>query len=399
MRAADEPHAGHGIAPLPQSAARRPELLVLTSLRAFAALEVVLLHSLFELGGSWVNRLPAPIARVLLQGQVAVSFFFVLSGFILAYTYCEPAGGLIDTPQRFWRARFARVYPLYCLAFLVDLPRGIQSFLDAAPSVKSALGKIAVSGASYLTLTQSWYPRVTNSWNTPGWSLSAEAFFYAVFPALVIATKRWSVWRLLALAVVCWALPALGYEGLSHFRGHDLESANLQTFWRSFPPLRLPEFLLGVAAGRIYVSGQVSCIAKWLRPAGLVALALIAVLLGADLGLPQALVENTLEAPLFAIVILAAATSAIPSPWWLTSRPLLLLGRSSYAVYIVHQPFKFWFESLATRLGLYSPSPLLLVCYLCTLQTCCIGLFVWFEDPLRRAITARAKQSVARTTR
>jgi peptidoglycan/LPS O-acetylase OafA/YrhL len=83
----------------------RPRLPALTSLRFFAALHVVCFHFLaFKIvsGERWLGQISS-------IGYVGVSFFFVLSGFILVYTY---AGR--DIPARdFWRARFARIYPAF----------------------------------------------------------------------------------------------------------------------------------------------------------------------------------------------------------------------------------------------------------------------------------------------
>jgi peptidoglycan/LPS O-acetylase OafA/YrhL len=377
---------------IPPSLARpldRPELGVLTSVRALAALQVVLLHTLFELGGNWAQALPAAVVRVLTQGQVAVSFFFVLSGFILAYTYCQPAQGLRGTPERFWRARFARIYPLYVLAFVLDLPRGVSFFLGANASPVGAWGRIAISGLAYLALLQSWYPRVTNSWNTPGWSLSVEAFFYAVFPRLIAATRRDGGRRLLIAGVAAWAIPLVLFAVVARSHAAVIAQPAVETFWRSFPPLRLPEFMLGVGTGTMFVSGRLQTNLKSLRWAGFAAIGLVLVLLGAPLHLPKALVENTLEAPLFAIMIAAAAAGALRAPVWLLSKPFIMLGRASYAVYIVHQPFKALFVRAAAQVGLDSPSPWLLIAYLVSLQALCVGLFVWIEDPCRRLIARR----------
>jgi len=375
----------------PRASDSRPELGVLTSVRAFAALEVVLLHTLFELGGTWALALPAPLRRILTEGQVAVSFFFVLSGFILTYTYWDPPGDLRGSPRHFWRARFARIYPLYLLAFIMDAPRGLVSFSTASPAALGAWMRIAISAFAYLTLTQSWHPRVTNSWNTPGWSLSAEAFFYALFPRLVAATKAHSRRRLLLVAVVAWSVPLIVYAAVAGFGGAFLHRADVQTFWRSFPLLRVPEFVLGVGAGALYVSGELAARRRGLRRLAFFALAGIVILLAAPLPLPKELVENTLEAPLFAIVIAALASGALPVPRWLTSAPLLLLGRASYAVYIVHQPFKSLFLWSAARLGVPSlaPSPVLLGCYLVSLQLLCVALLISVEDPLRRLLNQR----------
>jgi hypothetical protein len=93
----------------------RPRLGALTTLRFFAALHVVLFHMRVVRildGGPWWYQNFASI------GYVGVNLFFVLSGFILVYTYAGPP---LNTP-RFWQARFARIYPAYVLSLIVSAP-------------------------------------------------------------------------------------------------------------------------------------------------------------------------------------------------------------------------------------------------------------------------------------
>src|SRR3989442_119097 len=85
-------------------AAARPKLRALTTLRFFAALHVVLFHLRvigILSGGPWWYQNFASI------GYIGVNCFFVLSGFILVYTY---AGASLNV-RRFWQAHFARIYP------------------------------------------------------------------------------------------------------------------------------------------------------------------------------------------------------------------------------------------------------------------------------------------------
>jgi peptidoglycan/LPS O-acetylase OafA/YrhL len=364
-------------------ASRRPELLALTSVRAFAALEVVLQHTLFELGGEGVRPIPAAMVDLLIRGGLAVSFFFVLSGFILAYTYCDGENELKTTPSKFWRARFARIYPLYFLGFLMDGPRVIALFVSSVASLPVAVAKSGVAALAYLTLLQSWHPRVTNTWNTPGWTLSVEAFFYAAFPILLRVTKSWRLRWFCLIALATWALPMLAYAIL--FEGQM--SVGAHTFWRSFPLLRLPEFVLGVAAGRLFLSKHLEPYRKGLGSIGALALGLVLALALATRFLPGAVFESSLGAPLFAVAIVALASGAIPTPSWLNGPVLVLLGRASYAVYILHQPFKHLFLTLAHLAHFEAPTAGLLLAYLLSLQLFCIGLFLWFEDPMRRLIT------------
>ena len=62
-------------------------------------------------------------------GYVSVSFFILLSGFVLAYNYAAPArAGKLDR-VRFWKARFTRLYPIYLLSLLLSwgmLAQGVR---------------------------------------------------------------------------------------------------------------------------------------------------------------------------------------------------------------------------------------------------------------------------------
>ena len=85
---------------------RKPERLnALTGLRCFAAINIVFFH--FS-NPQWFGLL-APVVNA---GYASVSFFILLSGFVLAYNYAGRArAGKLDR-VRFWKARFTRLYPI-----------------------------------------------------------------------------------------------------------------------------------------------------------------------------------------------------------------------------------------------------------------------------------------------
>ena len=142
----------------------------LTSLRFFAALMIVIHHSegLFGIKNNiGVNF-----------GQ-GVSFFFVLSGFILAYVYPK-----LDTwieIKQFWRARVARIWPGYFASFLL----GFWLF-PYDWDTKAAIAN--------LLMVQAWIPMSSYyfSFNGVSWSISTEFFFYFMFPFII--TKWNSTW-------------------------------------------------------------------------------------------------------------------------------------------------------------------------------------------------------------
>src|SRR5688572_1698523 len=163
----------------------RVPLHPLTSLRFFAAIGVVFYHTYATFLPS--KPFPAFVDRSIALGFLGVSCFFVLSGFILAYNYLDPPGsgssGTVRAgPRSFLIARFARIYPLYLLGLLIHAPFIVAYRFSNEASAITALGKLIVSFGVNAGLAQGWLAQLKGGWNPPGWSLSAEAFFYLVFP-------------------------------------------------------------------------------------------------------------------------------------------------------------------------------------------------------------------------
>jgi peptidoglycan/LPS O-acetylase OafA/YrhL len=361
----------------------RPELLELTSLRAFAALHVVLFHSLFLLGEA-ARALPGWLLAVVGKGFVSVSFFFILSGFVLAYASCDRTAGFQAERRSFWGARVARIYPLYLLGFLMDVPRAVSYFLGTNTPLVGTL-KALVSGGAYLTLVQSWLPPVASAWNAPGWSLSNEAFFYLLFPFLAGAVWRLRPARLWPLlAACCGASVLLAAPLVWNFH------AEPQSFWLLLagynPLLRLPEFLVGVVLGRLHLERSAAAPrdaspARWLALVGALGVGGVLVLLGERF--PQLFLLNGLLAPLFALIIYGLATRQAPGWGWLKHPVLVSLGRASYALYILHMPLQASVVWAGEALGL-PRGPLLLASYLTVVLLVSLAAFRWVEEPARR---------------
>jgi peptidoglycan/LPS O-acetylase OafA/YrhL len=319
---------------LPSLRAPMPKLKALTALRFFAALHVVVFHmrieGLLPPGPWWYENFAA-------VGYIGVNLFFVLSGFILVYTYA----GTGVSPRRFWQARFARIYPAYALSLLVSAPFFFFAVrhLDI-PFLAWSKQHLAAACVLTFTLLQSWFPQAALTWNAVCWSLSVEAFFYLLFPILLLWSKEFSSRKLFG-AVVFWSLVSLAISALYivvHPDGIDkINSAETTLLWKnvlSFNPLlRLPEFLVGVFAGRLFLSVKS-------RPA----LATPLVLFGVAAVLTLVIVADRIPRPMISAGFLSPAFAAIiyglaMRPGWsrfLETRVLVLLGDASYSLYLLH---------------------------------------------------------------
>lgn len=319
MRGRPQPLVGIEPAPRARATPARPRLEGLTGLRFFAALHVVAYHfAAAALAGA-----PRFVRDVQAAGHTAVSLFFVLSGFVLAYNYSEPLARGATTRRRFFWARLARVYPLYALTIALELPIQLHAGLTPARIGWASFGDLAG--------LQAWIPRITFVGNAPGWSISVELFFYALFPWL-------SAWlftrpRRLAVELALWmalALAAAALPALPFVRG------DAAMFAKCAPLVRLPELVVGLGLGKLYLSRPRAVPTG--RPDQLALLALTALAVGfmAQSLLPRWLLHGILVPP-FALLIWAVAhggrvARALASP------PLRRLGEASYALYLLQMP-------------------------------------------------------------
>ena len=329
------------------------QLKPLTSIRFLFALLVVLFHGL-EPRPDTLDVFPGLLKTVISHGYVGVSFFFVLSGFILAYSYA----GRIRQPSdeaAFWWARAARILPAYYLAFLLYLPFVIVTIVVADAPRLAALNALIIASLQ-LTLTQAWAPGAALAWNSPAWSLSVEACFYALFPLLLPRLEKSSSRVLVILAVVAYALSMLAaltilkigpanvaraWADVTQFPSQNPAAYNL--FYMYFPLLRIPEFLFGAAVGVLFVRRRP--MAQFARRICLALgwLGFVAGFLAFDALVPSALFSNGIFAPFLVMVLIGLARS--PSRIW--SHPFFVrLGDASYSLYLLHIPILLWVSAI-----------------------------------------------------
>lgn len=364
---------------------RRESLPALSGLRFFLAAHVLFFHFAPRfLGGSAFGR------NLLLAGSSSIAGFFLLSGFILTYAHVFNADRLDQPVGEFWLARSLRIYPAYFLAFLLSAPFALVQLRHSGFSFR-----VLVKMGLFLSLLQTWVPGLWRYWNYPAWSLSVEAFFYAMFPLLVtwIFRPRWD-WRVTLAAVwVTGLVVPIALLGPTRFE-----------WLLATPPLHLPEFVFGMILGWRLIARstrtskssegrtpeQASGDGRTLREkgrSGWVApgVAVILIVIYGSGWVPESLIDHGLLAPLMGCLMWALA---VDGGWFgrlLGSRPIAYLGEISYGIYIFQFPVFTAGFVLAKRLGLPWNSRW-------TFLACCallIGLsavsFEWLEKPLRRA--------------
>ena len=304
--------------------AEAPRLDSLTSLRWWAALGVFVFHI------RNLVPLPGPVSDLARFGNFGVAFFFVLSGFVLTWSWRRNVG----VGTFYWR-RFARIYPLHLIALLVALP----VFYSFTPNPAHGWVKpvdFAIIVLSFVLL-QGWSrdPVIMFSGNPAAWTLTVEAFFYALHPLIMRGVQLLSsrAARLAAGGVLLASViariaivadPTSGFASLP------------------WPVLRVNEFIIGMCLAWAIRTGWRPRIPVWLP----------VVLLGAYMVGPivvdrftnttvisQALGLFTSEimVALFALLICASAIADIEGRTRIGRSTILVrLGEWSFAFYLIH---------------------------------------------------------------
>ncbi|WUQ38974.1 acyltransferase [Streptomyces sp. NBC_00234] len=309
-----------GSATVPSASPSRDRLPSLTGLRFWAALVVVLYHL-----SRGVGEIPG-ISQTVWYGRSGVTFFFVLSGFVLAWTY---DGNRVPVRVFLWR-RFARIWPLFALTTALSV---VVWLVFGNPVSKKA---VAVS----FTLLHAWVldPVIAKGGNPAGWSLSDEAFFYVCFPLLLamLAGRTPRTW----LAVACGVFAATLAVWVLASQIADPTTRSLTLDY--LPATRILQFILGIVAGLAVKRG-------WRPPVSLPVAALL--VLGWHLALipwSDAVSDREwygaysasqlLAGPVFALLVASAAHADVHNLRTTLSGPWMVrLGHWSFAWYLVHE--------------------------------------------------------------
>lgn len=177
-------------------------------------------------------------AHIFKEGFVGVSFFFTLSGFIIAYKYQRQMEEKKISRRTFWVARIARIYPLHWLTLLVAALAG--NYVVASGGVDWLKHFLAS-----LTLTNAYIPAADYffSFNSPSWSLCCEQLFYFSFPFLIPLARNGK--RLLCIFFIMAVLVVAGM--------YFTPEADIKGYWYVNPITRFPDFVLGMLLFRLYI--------------------------------------------------------------------------------------------------------------------------------------------------
>lgn len=312
-------------------------LPALTGLRAIAAFAVYFNH--FPLSqyifGNWIQRFS-------LELYIGVSIFFVLSGFLITFRYAEK----FQSGQRDFKTylinRFARIFPLY---FILTTLTFILPYWFALPPDNLS----AVSYFLNITLLKAYSKTYQHAGISQGWTLTVEETFYLLAPIFFIYVNRIKYWMWI---IILFATGFLLTEIFSriNFAGffQDYYFTFISTFFG-----RCFEFFVGIYLAVLYRSEKGRAFFKRMKGyctiVGAIAIILIIILLmhiSTSMNLAHgknaisgALVNNFLLPPAIGLFMYGLLTESSIFRRLLETKVFQLLGKSSYAFYLIHAGF------------------------------------------------------------
>ncbi|WP_158248704.1 acyltransferase family protein [Chromobacterium sinusclupearum] len=327
----------------------------LTGLRYFAALLVFLSHLKWS-GSSEI------LVKIFESGYVGVSFFFLLSGFVLSHSYKERILDKSLSCFKYILLRLARLTPLH---FLTALPFILLATYKADINIFKAIVNL-----SYL---QSWIPSSSYyfSFNAPSWSLSNEMFFYfCFFPLVFLNTKNLvKIFLALLLTILTSALFfTTQLSGLKLFGGNTLA----HWLFYIFPGFRILEFIAGMLIFQLWKTGY--RLPHWVTSASYILL--ITSMYFAN-QIPEPFRLSLYFIPFVSLFFYANLTEDTPSYRLFSTKYLTLLGNASFAFYLIHQPLINILERLTQKYNL-SYLPFFILC-LSVATLASIFIYIFYE--------------------
>ncbi|MHA6248777.1 acyltransferase family protein [Pontibacter sp. CAU 1760] len=300
----------------------------LTFTRFIAAISIVIFHYgrtsfLFN------NKM---VSFIFEQANVGVSYFFILSGFVMTIVYYNRKG--FNTRQ-YLVNRFARIYPLYIFAILLIL---IAELSNKMPFYELLLN---------VTMLQSWASNMALTLNYPGWSLSVEMFFYICFPAIFYLINKHSIKAIASSILLFW----LGSQVIYHLILYSVIHLPYYTIddMLYLPILHLNEFLIGIITGLAFLYTPTKGISDWLNTALITLLiGVIIIALKYPFGLNY---HNGLLAILFAPLIYFISKNEGRIQKCFSKNMFVYLGEISFGVYLLQYPI--WLFITDARLEKY----------------------------------------------
>jgi peptidoglycan/LPS O-acetylase OafA/YrhL len=310
----------------------------LDALRGIAILAVLVYHCILEFnigGDGWLGTVSSNPYNFFFPhhlGNFGVSLFFVISGFCIhrsnqLWVSRNPQASISAQWKEYARRRFFRIAPLYFLVLIA-----FYIAFSPAPFSSAELIDLAVHAAFIQTLLEGHLTHINPSF----WTLAVEVQLYCLYPLLWLSIRRWGAIRVLSATLLLSLAWRLGLPLL------------VRTNWVIYLPWRWAfEWLLGVGVAQAIESR------RWPHARHIAGALVIALMLLVPSRSP--LLYAVVPGIVFSMLVgRMARLSKIPA----VLSPLVSLGVSSYALYLIHQPIMAMVARYLQSVGISTVDPL-----------------------------------------
>lgn len=268
------------------------------------------------------------------NADLFVDFFFVLSGFVISYSYQYIESG--EQLGRFFKKRFFRLYPLHLIVLLlfvgIELSKHFAAQYVQVNKIDNAANNTTTFFTNLFLLNSVKMPGVNDvSWNIASWSISAEMIAYLVFGLTMLFINKS---KLFAARNVVYILIVVTAFGLLFYLTQSTEL----TYTFNYGFLRgIAGFFTGVLCFNAY-----NYLKTWLRP---LPNALFSFLEIAALAITFAFVWHgdifkqygyVFELLFFVTILIFAFEKGWLSAMLKKPRILHETGKLSYSIYMIH---------------------------------------------------------------
>jgi peptidoglycan/LPS O-acetylase OafA/YrhL len=315
-------------------------ILVLDSLRGLACLSVVLFHFTSKYAEIFESKLTTNFIDFK-YGGIGVSFFFIISGFVIFLSIKN-----VRSAKHFLKKRFLRLYPIFWICMLLTF-------------VVMNLSPLDIFHREYMDLLANvtmvpdvfGYKRIDGAY----WSLLPEIMFYICVAGLIVINKVQDV-RLLSIV---WLLLMFG------------------SLFMDIMPLRI---LFNLKFGYLFLIGINFYEIKFKKPSFYNHLIITGCIL---MGLLKT--ENNIKQILLITIVIVFYLFVYDKLNWLKTKPLIFLGKISYPLYLIHQFIGYLIIYFLINSGIHNPVVLLLAPIIILIIVSFI-LTDFIEKPLVKAL-------------
>lgn len=347
----------------------------ITFTRFIAAITIVIFHF-----GMPVFPFNTPLLTNLFKhSNIGVSYFFILSGFVMIIAYYKPSQEKISL-KKYFLNRFSRIYPIFILAafasiFCIYISDRHVGFFDIILNV---------------FILQAWFPSHALTINPPSWSLTVEFFFYAIFPFIYNHFLNKESWKKSIIPILLlWLLTQVVVSYLffsPYYKGFPSVSHNFIFY---FPFFHINQFLVGSLTGLVFVKSHQKNknYDLWL----LIIIVLVSVFLLSDI--PLCLNDGIMAIFFVPFIFLLSKSNGLITKLF-NKKIFVFLGEISYGIYILQMPFFIIFRYLLKSAGIHNKAVLFYSTFSALILFSGL-IYVFYEVPLRNWIRRKLTSSAS----